>query len=45
MAKKLASRGASQNGQRRQELHKNQDNRGDKKNPPEFENFKGEEIK
>jgi hypothetical protein len=33
-----------QKGMRRQKLHSNQDNVGNPKNPPEYENFNGKPI-
>lgn len=33
-----------QKGKRRQKLHSNQNNVGNSKNPPEYENFNGEPI-
>ena len=36
---------ALQKGQRRKRLHDKQDNQGNDKNPPEYENLNGEEIK
>lgn len=32
-------------GTRRQRLHENQDNKGTKKNPPQYQNLNGEPIK
>jgi hypothetical protein len=35
---------AMQKGERRERLHKNQDNRGDDKNKPEYKDFNGDPI-
>lgn len=41
---KPGSNNPIQKGARRQNLHSTQNNVGDSKNPPEYENFNGEPI-
>ncbi|GIM29069.1 hypothetical protein CPJCM30710_17350 [Clostridium polyendosporum] len=45
MSKNHVRNNVTDDGQRRQRLHKHQDNRGTKKNPPEYENLNGDPIK
>lgn len=44
MSKQHKPNNSLQKGERRQKLHKNKNNVGNSKNPPEYENFEGEPI-
>lgn len=44
MKKDNRTNNAPQKGKRRQKLHRNQNNVGNDKNPPEYTNFNGEPI-
>ncbi|GAA0117013.1 clostri-philic family protein [Clostridium senegalense] len=44
MSKSNKTNNSPQKGERRQRLHKNQNNRGDEKNPTEYTNFDGKPV-
>jgi hypothetical protein len=45
MAQKNQPDKGKEKGAKRQSIHAHQDNKGDKKNPPQFEDFNGNPIK
>lgn len=44
MTKSKQPNNGMQKGMRRQKLHSNQDNEGNEKNPPQYENHDGEPL-
>ena len=44
MKKKMATMNQTERGLRRQKLHKNQNNIGNDKNPPEYKSMDGEDL-